>query len=56
MTSERLKQLLIKCMDWIEGDHCDRDESYDTFEYLGFNPEELEEFGFGYLIKNEEEE
>ena len=46
MTNERLEQLLIKCMDWIETEN---DETVDTFEYLGFEADELEELGFGYL-------
>lgn len=50
MTNERLKQLLIKCMDWIETDN---DDVADTFEYLGFEPEELKKLGFGYLEKND---
>lgn len=49
MTNERLEQLLIKCMDWID---CDNDETKSTFEHLGFEPEELEELGFGYLVEN----
>ena len=49
MTNERLEQLLIKCMDWIEFDN---DEALNTFECLGFNSYELEELGFGYLVKN----
>ena len=53
MTTERLEQLLIKCMDWIEFDNCD---TYDTFKHLGFNPEELRKLGFGYLINDDDKE
>ena len=56
MTNERLKQLLIKCMDWIEEDGVDCDETLDTFQHLGFEPDELKELGFGYLNNVEEPE
>lgn len=49
MTNERLEQLLIKCMDWIE---TDTRETMDTFHYLGFEPKEVVELGFGYLVEN----
>ena len=49
MTNERLEQLLIKSMNWIEFDN---DDVKNTFEHLGFKPEELEELGFGYLAEN----
>ena len=55
MTNERLEQLLIKCMDWIEYDHCDTYDAYDTFKHFGFNPEELRKLGFGYLMNDKEE-
>lgn len=50
MTKERLEQLLIRCMDWIE---TDTEETMDTFHYLGFEPKEVTELGFGYLVKNQ---
>ena len=50
MTKERLDQLLIKCMDWIECDNCD---TLDTFQHLGFKAKEIKELGFGYLIKTD---
>ena len=50
MTNERLKQLLIKCMDWIEADNCD---TLDTLQHLGFNAKEIKELGFGYLIHSD---
>lgn len=56
MTKERLEQLLIKCMDWIEEDGVDCDETLDTFQHLGFEPDELKELGFGYLNNVEEPE
>ena len=49
MKTERLEQLLIKCMDWID---CDNDETKSTFEHIGFEPEELKELGFDYLAEN----
>lgn len=56
MENERLKQLLINCMNWIEEDYCDLEELYDTFEHLEFEPEEVEYLGFGYLIMDDDEE
>lgn len=53
MTEERLKQLLIKCMNWIETDNY---ETLNTFENLGFKPEELKKLGFGYLQEKNMEE
>lgn len=53
MTEERLKQLLIKCMNWIETDNY---ETLNTFENLGFKPKELKELGFEYLQNNNMEE
>ena len=49
MTSERLKQLLIKCMNLIEYDN---DDVKSTFDCLGIKPEELKELGFGYISEN----
>lgn len=48
MTSERLKKLLIECMNWIE--HND-DDVANTFELLGFSAKELAELGFWYVVK-----
>lgn len=48
MTNERLKQLLIKCMNWIEYDN---DDVANTFEHLGFSAKELTELGFWYVSK-----
>lgn len=52
ISKERLEQLLIKCMDWIE---IDNDDTAETFYCLGFDPKEIEELGFGYLNKFEED-
>ena len=51
---QRAISLLTKCMDWIE-DEFDKSETLDTFQYLGFENDELEELGFGYLIEDDEE-
>ena len=48
MTNERIKQLLIKCMNCIEHDN---DNVADTFEHLGFSTKELTELGFWYVAK-----
>lgn len=55
MDYQRAIHMLRKCMDWIE-DEFDKAETLDTFQYLGFEDEELEELGFGYMIEEEEEE
>ena len=51
---QRAISLLTKCMDWIE-DEFDKSETLDTFQYLGFEDDELYELGFGYLIEEDEE-
>ena len=54
---DRAVELLKKCMAQIESDEgYDHEETYNVFDYLGFTDEELEEFGFQYLIKEEDEE
>lgn len=53
---DRAVTLLKRCMDQIESDEgCDNAETYNVFEDLGFTDEELEEFGFKYLINEEED-
>ena len=52
---QRAVELLKKCMaDIEESYHCDNKETYDALEYIGFTNDEIEEFGFGYLLNNEE--
>lgn len=54
LSYSRAMVLLRHCMDWVEEDHCDKSETLDTMEYLGFEHEELEDMGYGYLIEEEE--
>lgn len=51
---QRAISLLTKCMDWIE-DEFEKSETLDTFQFLGFEDDELEELGFGYLMEEDEE-
>lgn len=49
--------LLKKCMEQIEADEMyDNIETYDVLQSLGFDDDELEMLGFGYLLNDEEEE
>ena len=54
---QRAIQLLKGCMNHIEdSEMCDNEETYYVFDEIGFTDEELEGFGFGYLINEEDEE
>lgn len=54
---ERAIELLKKCMaDIEESYYCNNKETYDSLEYIGFTDDELETFGFGYLLDYEKEE
>lgn len=51
---ERAINLLKRCMDQIESDEMyDNREVYNVFDSIGFIDDELEEFGFKYLIEEE---
>ena len=53
---DRAVELLKRCMNQIESDEMyENAETYNVFDGIGFTDEELEEFGFKYLIKEEEE-
>lgn len=56
LSYQRAIRLLKCCMDWIESEHCGCAETLDTFEYLGFDGDELEALGFGYMLDVKEEE
>lgn len=57
MDYQRAIRLLKKCMEQIEGDEMyNNTEVLDTFKSIGLTDDELEEFGFEYLLNNEEEE
>lgn len=53
---EKAVHLLKSCMNWIEENHGSLWETYDMFDELGFNDEELETLGFSYLFDVREEE
>lgn len=57
MDYQRAVELLKKCMaDIEESYYCNNKETYDALEYIGFTDDEIEAFGFGYLLNYEEEE
>lgn len=56
MDYQRAIELLKKCMSWIEDDHCECAETLDTFQYIGFTDDEIENFGYQYLFDCVEEE
>lgn len=57
MTKERLKKLLIDCMDWIEEDCITSEDVADIFlHHFEFMEEELQELGFEYLLESYDEE
>ena len=54
---QRAIELLKKCMADIEQSYyCNNKETYDAFEYIGFTDDEIEMFGFGYVLDDEKEE
>lgn len=56
MDYQRAIQLLKRCMaDIEESYYCNNKETYDALEYIGFTDDEMEEFGFGYLLNSNKE-
>ena len=54
---QRAIDLLKKCMAEIEQNYdCGNKEVLDTFQYIGFTDDEIESFGFRYLIEEEEQD
>lgn len=51
---ERAIHLLKACMNWIESD--DSGETLDNFEFIGFEEDEIEALGWGYMLDAREEE
>lgn len=51
---ERAIHLLEGCMSWIESD--DSGETLDNFEFIGFEEDEIEALGWGYMLDAKEEE
>ena len=55
MDYQRAIELLRKCMEQIEEDeNYDNLKTLEVFQYLGFTDDEIEEFGFDYLLEEEE--
>ena len=56
MDYQRAIDLLRKCMAEIEQVYdCDNNQVLDTFQYIGFDDEEIEELGYKYLFEESEE-
>jgi hypothetical protein len=54
MDYQRAIELLKRCMEQIEANEdYDNAETYDVLQSIGFDDDELEEFGFEYLLKEE---
>ena len=53
---ERVVRLLKSCMSWIEEDHSTLSGLLDTFEYLGFDDDDIETLGFAYVLDAREDE
>ena len=54
---ERAIELLKKCMYDIEQrESCENEWTRCAFEDIGFDEDEMQQFGFGYLLTNKEEE
>ena len=54
MSYRRAINLLKKCMEQIEADEgYDNEETYNVLQSLGFDDDEIESFGFEYLLKEE---
>lgn len=56
MSYQRAIGLLRSCMAWFVEDIPEDDAVRDVFDCIGFNDDEIEALGFGYLIDVEEEE
>lgn len=55
MDYQRAKQLLKRCMSWLEEDIELAVETLDVFESLGFTDDEIAELGYEHLLNYEEE-
>ena len=53
---QRAMDLLKYALEYLENyNNCNNVENYDAFQDIGLDDDEIESFGFGYLISNEEE-
>lgn len=56
MDYQRAIRLLKSALEYLENyNNCNNSENYEAFCDIGLNDDEIEEFGFGYLIGEEEE-
>lgn len=56
MDYQRAIELLIRCMGHIEdSENYNHTETLDVFYGVGFNDDEIEELGYGWLLEREEE-
>lgn len=53
---KRTIEMLRRCMSCIEEQHEELPALLKTFEYIGFTDDEIEEFGYGYLLNYMDEE
>ena len=53
---KRTIDMLKRCMSCIEEQYAELPALLKTFEYIGFTDDELEEFGYGYLLNYMDEE
>ena len=54
---KRAIELLKRCIEQMEANEdYNNTETYDVLQSIGFDDDELEEFGFGYLLEESEEE
>ena len=52
---KRAVQLLKSSLEYLENyNNCNNKENYEAFQDIGLEDNEIEEFGFGYLISEEE--
>ena len=57
MSYNRAIKLLKNAMEYLGGyNNFNNEENYEAFQDIGLDDDEIEEFGFGYLIPEEEEE
>ena len=52
----RACDLLEACMEWLDDDIAEVSDTLETFRFIGFTDNEIEELGYGFLLDIEEEE
>lgn len=54
---ERAIELLKSSLEYLENyNNCNNAENYEAFQDIGLDDDEIEKFGFGYLLPNEDED